>query len=55
MKILGLILAVLGAIAIAIAPSIMNQAEIGTLRTIGGIMAGVGVVLVLFAVSKKTA
>jgi len=53
MKILGLILAVLGVIAIAAAPSIMNSAEINTLRIIGGVMAGVGVLLALVAMNRK--
>jgi hypothetical protein len=54
MKILGIILAIIGVLAIIAAPSIMNEAEIGTLRIIGGVAAGVGVLLALLG-SKKTA
>ena len=53
--IFGVILIVLGIIAIAIAPSIMNSAEIGTLQKVGGGIAGLGVLVILGAVvSKKT-
>lgn len=51
--VLGSILALLGIVAIAIAPSIMNQAEIGTLRYIGGGMAAVGVLLAIVGMNKK--
>ena len=51
--VLGIILAILGIVAIAIAPSIMNQAEIGTLRYIGGAMAAVGVLLAIVGMNKK--
>ena len=55
MVILGLIVVVLGVIAIAIAPQIMNEAEIGTLRKIGGGIAALGALLVVLGLSKRSA
>ena len=55
MRIFGGILVVLGLVAIAIAPSIMNEAEIGTLRMIGGGIAAVGALLLVVGLSKKQA
>jgi uncharacterized membrane protein len=55
MVILGVIVVVLGVIAIAIAPQIMNEAEIGTLRKIGGGIAALGALLVVVGLSKKHA
>ena len=52
--VLGIILAILGIVAIAAAPSIMNSAEIGTLRYIGGAIAAVGVVLAIVGSNKKS-
>ena len=53
LTVIGIILAVIGGLAIVMAPEIMNSAEIGTLRTIGGVAIGVGVLLVVLGVSKK--
>ena len=53
LTVIGAILAVLGVLAIAMAPQIMNQAEIGTLRIIGGVAAGLGVVLLGVGLNKK--
>lgn len=51
--VLGIILAILGIVAIAIAPSIMNQAEINTLRYIGAGMAAVGLLMALVGRNKQ--
>ncbi|MBV8760583.1 MAG: hypothetical protein JO257_25045 [Deltaproteobacteria bacterium] len=53
--VLGIILVILGIVAIAIAPQIMNEAEIGTLRKVGGGIAGLGVLVVIAAVAKNKA
>jgi multisubunit Na+/H+ antiporter MnhG subunit len=53
MIVLGAIVVVLGVIAIAIAPSIMNEAEIGTLQKIGGGICALGVILLVVGLSKK--
>ena len=52
--VLGIILAVLGIVAIIAAPQVMNQAEINTLRYIGAGIAAVGV-LMAFAGRNKQA
>ena len=51
--VLGIIIAVLGIVAIIIAPEVMNQAEIGTLRYVGGGMAGVGALMAFAGLNKK--
>ncbi|HEX5061737.1 MAG TPA: hypothetical protein VFV99_20360 [Kofleriaceae bacterium] len=53
LAVIGAILAVLGVLAIAMAPQIMNHAEIDTLRIIGGVAAGLGVVLLGVGMKKK--
>ncbi|HSN27591.1 MAG TPA: hypothetical protein VLT45_14965 [Kofleriaceae bacterium] len=53
MVVLGIIIAVLGIVAIIIAPEVMNQAEIGTLRYVGGGMAGVGALMAFAGLNKK--
>ena len=53
LTVIGIILAVIGGLAIAMAPQIMNSAEIGTLRIIGGVAVGVGVLLALVGLNKK--
>jgi uncharacterized membrane protein len=55
MVVLGVIVIVLGIVAIAIAPQIMNEAEIGTLRKIGGGIAALGALLLVVGLSKKQA
>jgi len=54
LAVVGIILAILGLVAIAIAPSIMNHAEIDTLRYIGAAMAAVGVVVAIVGSKKKS-
>lgn len=51
--VIGVILAVLGVIAIVIAPQIMNSAEIGTLRKVGGAAVGLGVLLAIIGLTNK--
>ena len=51
--VIGVILAILGVIAIVVAPQIMNSAEIGTLRKVGGAAAGLGVLLVIIGLMNK--
>jgi len=51
----GVILVLLGVVAIAIAPQIMNEAEIGTLRKIGGGIAALGALVVVLGFSKRNA
>ncbi len=53
LMVIGIILAILGIVAIAAAPSIMNSAEIDTLRYIGAAMAAVGVVLAIVGNKKS--
>lgn len=53
LTVIGAILAVLGILAILMAPQIMNSAEIDTLRIIGGVAAGLGVVLLGVGMKKK--
>jgi len=53
LTIIGAILVVLGGLAIAMAPQIMNSAEIDTLRIVGGVAAGLGVILLGVGFSKK--
>ncbi|HEY5948967.1 MAG TPA: hypothetical protein VIV40_25925 [Kofleriaceae bacterium] len=55
LTIIGAILVVIGVLAIVLAPEIMNSAEIGTLRIIGGVAAGVGALLALVGMNKKQA
>lgn len=55
MVILGAIVVALGLVAIAIAPQIMNEAEIGTLRKIGGGIAALGALLLVVGLSKRKA
>ena len=52
--VLGVILIILGVIAILIAPEIMNSAEIGTLREVGGGIAALGALAVLVGYTRKT-
>lgn len=51
--VIGLILIALGVIAIGVAPSIMNEAEVGTLQKVGGGIAALGVILLVTGLSKK--
>lgn len=51
--VIGVILAVLGVIAIVIAPQVMNHAEVGTLRKVGGAVIGLGVLLALVGIMNK--
>ena len=53
LTIIGAILAVVGVLAIAMAPEIMNSSEIDTLRIIGGVAAGLGVILLGVTLTKK--
>jgi len=55
MVILGIILAVLGVVAIIAAPEIMNRAEIGTLRKVGGAAIGLGALLAIMGMMNKKA
>ena len=51
--VIGVILAILGVIAIVVAPQIMNSAEIGTLRKVGGAAVGLGVLLAIIGLMNK--
>ena len=53
LMVIGAILLVLGVVAIIVAPEVMNSAEVGTLRGIGGGAAGLGAILLGVGVSKK--
>lgn len=53
LAILGIIIAILGVVAIMIAPQIMNHAEIDTLRYVGGGMIALGAILALAASQKR--
>ena len=53
LTVIGAILLVVGGLAIAMAPQIMNSAEIGTLRIIGGVAAGLGAILLGVGLTKK--
>jgi hypothetical protein len=52
MKILGIVLVVLGLLAVAAAGEIMNSSEVNTLRGVGGGVAALGLVLVAVGASK---
>jgi hypothetical protein len=51
--VLGIIVAILGVVAIAIAPEIMNSAEIGTLRKVGGVAIAFGALLAIVGVMNR--
>jgi hypothetical protein len=51
--VIGIILAILGVVAIIIAPDVMNYSEVGTLRKVGGGVIGLGVVLALVGLMNK--
>jgi len=53
LTVIGVILLVLGGLAIGLAPEIMNSSEIGTLRGIGAGGAALGVLLLAVGLSKK--
>jgi hypothetical protein len=53
LTVIGAILLVLGGIAIAAAPEIMNSSEINTLRGIGGGIAALGAILLAVGMSKN--
>ena len=53
LTVLGVILIVLGIVAIIIAPQIMNSAEIGTLRKVGGGIAGLGALAAIAGMNRK--
>lgn len=53
LTVLGVILLVLGLIAVAVAPEIMNYSEVNTLRGVGGGAAGLGLILLAVGLSKK--
>jgi len=53
LTVIGVILLVLGGLAIVLAPEIMNSSEIGTLRGIGAGGAALGVLLLAVGLSKK--
>jgi hypothetical protein len=52
MKFVGILLVLLGVVAIAVAREVMNYSEVNTLRGIGGGVAALGVVLFLVALQK---
>lgn len=49
----GVILIVIGALAIIAAPQVMNSSEVNTLRGIGGGAAALGAILAAVGASKK--
>ena len=51
--VIGVILVVLGLLAVVMAPQVMNSAEVGTLRGIGGAAAALGGLLVVVHFNKK--
>lgn len=51
--VIGIILALLGVVAIIIAPDVMNYSEVGTLRKVGGGAIGLGVVLAIVGLMNK--
>jgi hypothetical protein len=51
--ILGVILMVLGLIAVVAAPEVMNYSEVNTLRGVGGAAAGLGLILLVAGLMKK--
>jgi multisubunit Na+/H+ antiporter MnhG subunit len=53
LTVLGVILLVLGVLAILAAPEVMNSAEVNTLRGVGGGAAALGAILVAVQMSKK--
>jgi len=53
LTVLGVILIVLGIVAIIIAPQIMNSSEIGTLRKVGGGIAGLGALAAIAGMNRK--
>ena len=53
LTVIGAIILVLGVVAIIAAPEVMNSAEVGTLRGVGGGAAALGAVLLGVGLSKK--
>lgn len=53
MRIIGVVLVVLGVLAILAAPEVMNSSEVNTLRGIGGGAAALGAILAAVGFSKK--
>ncbi len=53
LMVFGVILTVIGLLAVIAAPQIMNSSEINTLRGIGGAAAALGAILAAVGASKK--